>query len=74
MIIHQLTDGGMFAHDSIGQRWRGYSAWLSRNNDTLFGRQGCTMHYKMKVSYIPEGDRIVINDTIVLQHLSVSIR
>jgi hypothetical protein len=71
LLIYPMADGGLFAYDDLSGKWRSYSAWLSDSRDTLLGRQGCTMHYSFRLSYLSEQDRLVVDDTIVLQHSRV---
>ncbi|WP_223653681.1 hypothetical protein [Hymenobacter psoromatis] len=71
LLIYLIDDGGLFAHDDLTGKWRGYSAWLSDDRNTLLGRQGCTEHYALRISYLPTQDRIVINDTFLLRHISL---
>ncbi len=68
LLIYPMTDGGLFAYDDLSGRWRSYSAWLSESRDTLLGRQGCTMQYAFRLSYLPDQDRLVVDYTIVLRH------
>jgi hypothetical protein len=67
-LIYPLSDGGLFAYDNLSGRWRSYSAWLSNDRDKLLGRQGCTTHYSFILSYLSEQDRVIVDDTIVLEH------
>ena len=71
MVIYPMTGGGLFVYDSLSKRrswWRSYSAWLSDTRDTLMGRQGCTQHYALRIAYLADLDRIVIDDTIIMRH------
>ena len=68
LLIYPITDGGLFAYDDLSGRWRSYSAWLSDDRDILLGRQGCTMRYSLRLLYLSKQDRLVVDDTIVLQH------
>lgn len=68
LLIYPISDGGLFAYDDLSGHWRSYSAWLSKDRGILLGRQGCTIQYSFHLSYLPEQDRLVIDDTIVLEH------
>ena len=71
MVIYPMRGGGLFVYDSLSKRrngWRSYSAWLSDTRDTLIGRQGCTQHYALRIAYLADLDRIVIDDTITMRH------
>ena len=71
LLVYPLSDGGLFVYDNFYDRWRSYSAWLSADRDTLFGRQGCLSHYALCLKYRAENDVIVINDTIELKHIKL---
>ena len=68
LFIYPISDGGLFVYDDLSGRWRSYSAWLSNSRDTLLGKQGCVRQYALRLSYLSEQDRLVVDDTIVLQH------
>ncbi len=68
LLIYPLSDGGLFACDDLSGRWRSYSAWLSKDHTALLGRQGCTKQYSFRLSYLQKHDRLVVNDTVVLEH------
>ena len=71
IIVYPMNDGELFVYDSLTKRmdgWRSYSAWLSQSRDTIIGRQGCTKHYALRVAYLADQDRIVIDDSITLRH------
>ena len=70
-LVYPLSDGGLFAYDNLSGRWHSYSAWLSDDRDKLLGRQGCTIHYTFRLLYLPEEDRLMVNDTIILEHIKL---
>ena len=68
LFVYPVSDGGLFVYDDLSGRWRSYSAWLSDSRGTLLGRQGYVRQYALRLSYLSEQDRLVVDDTIVLQH------
>jgi hypothetical protein len=71
LLIYAMNDRGLFAYANLSGRWRSYSAWLSDDRSMLLGRQGCIMQYPFYLSYLPEQDRLIVNDTVVLEHSSL---
>jgi hypothetical protein len=39
LLIYPINNGGLFVYDNLTGKWRGYSAWLSDDRNTLLGRQ-----------------------------------
>ena len=77
MVVYPNNRGKLFIYDSLTERkngWRSYSARLSSNRDTIIGRQGCTEQYALGVLYLAGKDRIVIDDSIVMQHIGLLLK
>ena len=77
MVVYPNDRGKLFIYDSLTERkngWRSYSVRLSSTRDTIIGRQGCTEQYTIKILYLSEQDRIVIDDSIVMQHIGLLLK
>jgi hypothetical protein len=71
LLVYTLSGGGLLAYDNLSGCWRSYSAWLFDDHDELLGRQGCAIHYTLRLLYLPEEDRLMVSDTITLEHVSL---